>query len=488
MVMTIKKLNKKKIASKRERRQYNKRVDKSSKDALKSAVSATFKATSKLASDNSQAINSKTTSNSVSIKTQPLSPSTNSNLNNSINEAINDNKQTWVTTKTSSQLSQEIQENNMNLSNLIELNEMEQCASNPNGINNGSSKEHFINSDDLIESFLKSLRESEFELNNSIQDDLEQNGLKGQLIDYKNSCSYSNEPVKQDKQTCFQHQSIKHLESLIVSLLDSEYRALVRWGKSVWEKNLSGFASDDLDDLSSFLELNCLDMIFLGYIWKSSQYIGSKNAPENSIESCFSLPKMKIKKEKPSQSSISSPLLSPSSLSSTSSSAAHSSSSSPILTSPSYMFISSQMEGNAEDDTKIALNEFLILDRKHFVSINLAELHIRLSKLVNKFKSIRLTFDEYLCMKTLSLIKSAYGVKCSDELEKLKQKCFDLFEYLVAKENKSSSKAKSNERIFLILLYLTEVKSITVAFSYYLLNLKEVKIPDLIMEILNRHN
>ena len=296
---------------------------------------------------------------------------------------------------------------------------------------NTSIKEEpcFVNNlDDDDENFLQNLINVEHENYDRSQVDLENSGLIKRLISLNQNLNNQN-----------------LLKQSIVDLIDFECQSLVKWARL-----LPDFRMLRIEDQTSSIELNFLEAILIEFIWRSIIYNNDKN--DHSFSS----------NDSPIQSPNTSPFLSQ-----------H----------PQQAHNQNQYHQQAQQPKlKLVMNQNLSFNRSTFKDLDLINLYDHLISIVVRLSKQNFTEQEYLCLKALALFKSDYGFIDVDKLQQLRLKCFRCLkkssskacnEFYYGKTNKDKQNFASSFqfRYDSFLLLLAEIKSISISFTNYIVNL-----------------
>ena len=318
------------------------------------------------------------------------------------------------------------------------------------------------------DSFLASLIKLESNYDECLQAELEQNGLFKKFIGFNS--------------TNVTKLNIFGLKQAIVELVECECAQLVKSARQLPE-----FSSFSLFDQKYLVELNFSDLVLISYMWRSLT-----NAEDSSMKSLHSL-----------QSSTTSPQSSPSSLSSISTSSSSLLLSSPVSailngTSSPISSSSSSSASSSLTYPSIVLNQNLALTSEMCKDLELADIYSRFRALLIKLSKMRLTRDEYLCLKVMALVKSEYGCGDVEKLDKFRQNCFKTLKTAAMKacrdlkaascgdEHADLAKVSWSYRYESLLVMLADVKSIGMRFMQYLLGFHvdfKLKLPNLLSDV-----
>ena len=222
------------LASKRERRQYSKRTEKSIKTSLKTAAALG------LAGDATRKYKN-------SLPNKMAEVATNSDK---YGNKLADAQQIEQNRDESSHLMSSYSSPDLNLDNSLPhspaRNEVDMDKENSNQTKSSEPEC----------SLLKSLNQSEHENSMRIERYLEESGLHKSFIQFLRT------PPRGSPNS--QTSSTFALKEAIVNLVDCEYKSLIEWARFVPE-----FSKLSIGDQTCLIELNFLEVIVVDYIWKS---------------------------------------------------------------------------------------------------------------------------------------------------------------------------------------------------------------------------
>jgi hypothetical protein len=474
-----------KTTSKRERRQYNKRTE-------KTPTKLNAKSVQLMMANKSEFGNLTTTSTS-------LSSSANTEINNYNIQNVSCLKSSSPTStscsSTSSKLNSPTFLNNTNNKFKNELEFDDECFG-ESSINLNSSNQ-FSTSSHENDIFLKSLMTIENEYNEKLEINLEKAGLTKRFTDFSNKFNESNKASDVLNGQLNFSDGID-LRQMIVDLIDTQSKSLITWARSI-----PGFNTLSIEDQTYSFDLNFLEVIIIDFIWKSVKHCGETN-PTNLQTDCASVTQVTS-----NCSSLSSP---------NSSFSASPSSVSLMCTSNSSASINYN-----QNKSSFVLHSNLILSRPVCNELKFIDIYDHLMSIVTKLFKMQISFDEFVCLKALVLFKSDYGFLNIEKLEQFRQKCFRTLKNVTKKvttvsstdsisgnnnnkdignfastttTNSNSSLNKEQEyvadyRYESIILLLADIKSISMRFMHYIITFYteyKIKLPGLLYDMFLTQN
>jgi hypothetical protein len=256
-------LNKK--ASKRERRQYQKKSDKPTKTPAKVAAELTLACLDKKNINLQQTSSTATTTYTVASSITP-SPFSSSSPSVSSSSSSSSSSPKSVVNKLN-------YKKKYNIKNVIMKNEstfnLEHDMFHSNN-SNSSMNSDSIKDDSESNEFLKSLSKIENEFAERLQNEMEQNGLIKRLINFNYTEEYKLDVLPVCPST------IKILKQLIVDLIDSKCKSLILWARYVPD-----FNQLSIEDQTCSIEFNFLEVILIDCIWHSMFSFDNSNLSDS---------------------------------------------------------------------------------------------------------------------------------------------------------------------------------------------------------------
>lgn len=150
------------------------------------------------------------------------------------------------------------------------------------------------------------------------------------------------------------------------------------------------------------------------------------------------------------------------------------------------------LESNNSSENDFVLNENLILNRSTCKDLNMSDIYDHFASIVVKLNKMCLTKEEYICLKALVLFKSDYGFIDVDRLEQLRSKCMKILRQTAMKACKANQKLKHSIRFESILLFLADIKSISMRFMHHLIQFNisnsKIQLPNLLNDMFLTQN
>ena len=134
---------------------------------------------------------------------------------------------------------------------------------------------------------------------------------------------------------------------------------------------------------------------------------------------------------------------------------------------------------------KLVLHQSLSLTKTICQQLGLIDMYEHLASIVCKLHKMRITQEEYLCLKVIALFKSDYGFANLEKLEEIRRKCFKTLKLATMRADKSSTESSWSYRYDSFLLLLADIKCVSMRFMHFIITCQDdpKKLPNLLYDM-----